>query len=252
MKSGTSVQQTIKAIIRLHQCPCLSNVFVSGSNRGKQPVRKLKSTKINTQSRISTHDAMGLSTKTVSSGNNVLNTSDELRLEKNISHDLPPGCWTADVPLTRHVGQSRTESGETFKAFSGTGFTLGSGTTLRGDRRPTATVTSEDQIKSSDDSVAGKPWMPFSKSKIRNQQPGPYSDTGERNYNNVSDDVLGIVRMPLIGINSRGDFASCQNEDEILKEVSRNWKAQSSSPLDLGNEHLYYEVSIYLILNFMI
>ena len=121
---------------------------------------------------------------------NMLDISSRLTPNRDSSHDLPPGCSVANIPLARQPAQSRSrlEMEQNFKAFSGTGFTLGtgpSGRTPHSNSRATATVTGENQVLQPDSSAhSNRTMLPLDRFEERNSyQMGPFGDSLKRSYN---------------------------------------------------------------------
>ena len=182
----------------------------------------------------------------------------------SINHDLPPGCSVANIPEPRQKLQgqqrSRTDGAPTLRPFSGTGHTLGSGNISQVNHRPSATVTSENQILESNNNCQGdrsrsgtgrsdfqgpqaetinrNPWRDMKSVAVSDTSKRNSLDVNERNrdknlcpavshpvLNNAtfetSNSTLNDGNVPNVDkYVGREDFIDSQNEDRVLQEVS--------------------------------
>ena len=160
------------------------------------------------------------------------------------------------MPRQPALSSSRSERGQNFEAFSGTGFALGSGASGRNPRKtskPTATVTSEIQIAQLDNRARTeitRAVSPIDRLDDRNlHQIGPSGDNYIQNYNvnratgGLDNNVSGSVVIPrnrhvsrsgdgtdnvgnrLVGLGDSDmvgslGYSGIENEDQIFQEVS--------------------------------
>ena len=188
----------------------------SGSNRpsARQPPRKQRSPKVapasSTASILAAVNPFTSPSHTDAKDSS-LNVPSRLTADRDVGHDLPPGCRVANTLLSRQPAQSssRSERGLNFQAFSGTGFSLGSGASGLNPRKtskPTATVTSEKQIPLLDNRARGeiaRTVLPIDGLEGRNvHQIGQSGDNFRQNYNincaidRDDNNVSGYVEIP--------------------------------------------------------
>ena len=226
----------LSIIIKHAHYMCFIYFTVSGSNRqqGRQPPRKQKSPKSSSPSSttnilaaMNQFTSPSLTSRNHTSPSltdpedNSLNLLGRLTAGREVGHDLPPGCRVANTPLSRQpaLSSSRSEMGQSFKAFSGQGFALGSGSsgnTPNRARKPTATITSERQIQQLDSSASNdssRIVLPVDRLDERNvHQIGPSGDSSRQNYGiDSAIDRHGINSPGNIGIPRIGSRSESHN-----------------------------------------